>query len=325
MGNTITIVGAAGKMGKWFFDYFINIKKGYYNLENSRNIIIDKILLYDIKDINYISIQQNLNKEEAVIVSTNISESIKMSDIIIFCTPLEEIINLINFNFNSFKRGSIIVDISSIKSAVYEILSSISSKKDITTLCIHPMFGPGASISSVTNKIIFIPVNKNKRETEENLLNNIFPIFEIIKIEEPYKHDLSISVIISMIYFINVVFSKFLIELSNAKEFQFEDNIINFFKKISGSSFKLQSLLSESILTDDLSLFNTLFIDNSTSFQIFQKYNHIFNQLLDRVGKKDKDFLKDFIQTTKNNIKKDTDIDNSYEMLYKFINSQYNK
>ena len=59
-----------------------------------------------------------------------------------------------------------------------------------------------------------------------------------------------------MIYFINVVFSKFLIELSNAKEFQFEDNIINFFKKISGSSFKLQSLLSESILTDDLSLFN---------------------------------------------------------------------
>jgi prephenate dehydrogenase len=325
MGNTITIVGAAGKMGKWFFDYFINIKKGYYNLENSRNIIIDKILLYDIKDINYISIQQNLNKEEAVIVSTNISESIKMSDIIIFCTPLEEIINLINFNFNSFKRGSIIVDISSIKSAVYEILSSISSKKDITTLCIHPMFGPGASISSVTNKIIFIPVNKNKRETEENLLNNIFPIFEIIKIEEPYKHDLSISVIISMIYFINVVFSKFLIELSNAKEFQFEDNIINFFKKVSGSSFKLQSLLSESILTDDLSLFNTLFIDNSTSFQIFQKYNHIFNQLLDIVGKKDKDFLKDFIQTTKNNIKKDTDIDNSYEMLYKFINSQYNK
>ena len=325
MGNTITIVGAAGKMGKWFFDYFINIKKGYYNLENSRNIIIDKILLYDIKDINYISIQQNLNKEEVVIVSTNISESIKMSDIIIFCTPLEEIINLINFNFNSFKRGSIIVDISSIKSAVYEILSSISSKKDVTTLCIHPMFGPGASISSVTNKIIFIPVNKNKRETEENLLNNIFPIFEIIKIEEPYKHDLSISVIISMIYFINVVFSKFLIELSNAKEFQFEDNIINFFKKVSGSSFKLQSLLSESILTDDLSLFNTLFIDNSTSFQIFQKYNHIFNQLLDRVGKKDKDFLKDFIQTTKNNIKKDTDIDNSYEMLYKFINSQYNK
>jgi prephenate dehydrogenase len=186
------------------------------------------------------------------------------------------------------------------------------------------MFGPGASISS-TNKIIFVPVNKNKRETEENLINNIFPNFEIIKIEEPYKHDLSISVIISVIYFINLVFSKFLIELSNAKEFQFEDNIINFFKKISGSSFKLQSLLSESILTDDLSLFNTLFIDNSTSFQIFQKYNIIFNQLLDTVEKKDKDFLKDFVQTTKNSIKKDIDINNSYEMLYKFLNLYYNK
>ncbi len=324
MGNTITIVGAAGKMGKWFFDYFINIKNDGYYLENNCNKIIDKILLYDIRDINYISVQQNLNKDVAII-STNISESIKISDIIIFCTPLKEIINLININFDSFKRGSIIVEISSIKSAVYEILSTLSSKMDITTLCIHPMFGPGASISSTTNKIIFIPVNKNKFKAEENLINNIFPNFEIIKIEEPYKHDLSISVIISIIYFINLVFSKFLIELSNSKEFQFEDNILNFFKKISGSSFKIQSLLSESILTDDLSLFNTLFIDNTTSFQIFKKYNQIFNQLLDKVEKKDKEFLKDFVQTTKNNIKKDIDIDDSYEMLYKFINLYFNK
>jgi prephenate dehydrogenase len=100
MRNTITIVGAAGKMGKWFFDYFINIKNGYYNLEKRLNIVIDKILLYDIKDINYIYAHQNFNKE-VVIVSTNISESIKMSDIIVFCTPLKEIINLINFNFDS--------------------------------------------------------------------------------------------------------------------------------------------------------------------------------------------------------------------------------
>ena len=71
MGNTITIVGAAGKMGKWFFDYFINIKNGGYNLEKRLNIVIDKILLYDIKDINYIYAHQNFNKE-VVIVSTNI-------------------------------------------------------------------------------------------------------------------------------------------------------------------------------------------------------------------------------------------------------------
>ena len=54
-------------MGKWFFDYFINIKNGYYNLENSCNIIIDKILLYDIKDINYISIQQKSIKKRLLL------------------------------------------------------------------------------------------------------------------------------------------------------------------------------------------------------------------------------------------------------------------
>src|SRR5919107_1947821 len=119
MAKTITIVGAAGKMGKWFFDYFINIKNSCYNLKNRDNIIIDKILLYDIKDINYVTVPQNFSKEDVVIVSTNISESIKVSDIIFFCTPLAEIINLINYNFESFKKGSVIVDISSIKSSVY--------------------------------------------------------------------------------------------------------------------------------------------------------------------------------------------------------------
>jgi prephenate dehydrogenase len=340
MGNTITIVGAAGKMGKWFFDYFINIKNNNCSLyrssetfenNNRYNTIIDKILLCDIKKINYIipvqqqGKEQNIDKEESVIVSTNISECIKASDIIIFCTPLNEIINLININFDVFKRGSVIIEISSIKTAIHGILSSISSKRDLTTLCIHPMFGPGASILSSNNKIIFIPVNKNKRKVEENLIKDFFPDFERIKIEEPHNHDISISVIISIIYFINLVFSKLLIGLSNEKEFQFEEGVINFFKKISGSSFKIQSLLSESILTDDLSLFNTLFIDNTTSLQIFQKYNHIFNQLLDKVEKKDKDFLKDFIQTVKDNIKKDSDIYSSYEMLYKFINVYHSK
>ena len=75
-------------------------------------------------------------------------------------------------------------------------------------------------------------------------------------------------------------------ELSNAKEFQFEDNLMQFFKKISGSTFKIQSLLSESILTDDVSLFLTLFIDNDKSSLTFNKYNQLFNHLLDKVEKK---------------------------------------
>ena len=46
-------------------------------------------------------------------------------------------------------------------------------------------------------------------------------------------------------------------------------------------------MLSESILTDDVSLFLALFINNDKSFLTFKKYNQIFIQLLDKVEKKD--------------------------------------
>ena len=104
-------------------------------------------------------------------------------------------------------------------------------------------------------KLYLYPSIKIIARLKPDLLNKIFPFFEKIIIEDPDKHDLAISVIISLIYFINLVFSKFLLELSTTKEFKFEDNLMHFFKKISGSTFKIQSLLSESILTDDVSLF----------------------------------------------------------------------
>jgi prephenate dehydrogenase len=316
MGNTVTIIGAAGKMGKWFFDYFNSIKKSSATSKNNGVLFIDKILLYDINEINYAFTRI----DEKIAIVNNLSESLKISDIVVFCTPINVIIEIINCNVNSFKSGSIIVEISSIKSSVHKILSDISTRKNIVTLCVHPMFGPGASVDS-TNKIILVPVNKNNRNVEQDILNKIFSSYEKIIIEDPEKHDLAISVIISLIYFINLVFSKLLIDLSSANEFRFEENIIQFFKKISGSTFKMQSLLSESILTDDVSLFLALFVNNDKSFLTFKKYNQIFIQLLDKVEKNDQKSIKDFIMTTKNSIKKEIDINNSYDILYKFLNS----
>jgi prephenate dehydrogenase len=243
-----------------------------------------------------------------------------MADIILFCIPVNEIIKIINHNNAIFKSGSLIIEISSVKSAIHKTLSAISLNLNVVTLCIHPMFGPGASVFS-NNKVIFIPVNSNNRKTEEDLLNKVFPSFDKILIENPNKHDLAISVIISLIYFINIVFSKFLVDLSNTKEFKFEDDLIQFFNKISGSTFKIQSLLSESILTDDVSLFLTLFVDNDKSAITINKYRQLFEDLLAKIETKDQDFIRKYIITTKNSIEKDVDINKSYELLYKFLNS----
>ena len=314
--RNILIIGAAGKMGKWFFEYFFNTKKKLNHKYSASDLSVDKIFLYDIKNIDYALNSKDIN----IVVTNNMSESVKISDIIIFCIPVNEIIKIINGKTISFKHGAIIMEISSIKSDIHKVLSNISINSNVTTLCIHPMFGPGSSISA-TNKIIYIPVDRNKSKNEKDILNEFFPSFEKIIIKSPEKHDLAISVIISLIYFINLVFSKFIVEISNSKEFQFEGNLIHFLKKISGSTFKIQSLLSESILTDDVSLFLTLFIDNDKSLTTIDRYGQLFNNLLSKIEKKDTELVKEYILSIRNTIEKDIDINQSYYLLYKFLNS----
>ncbi len=314
--RNILIIGAAGKMGKWFFEYFMNTKRKLNHKNSAPVLSIDKIFLYDIKNVNY----GPHFKDKDVVITKNMSESVKISDIVIFCIPVDEIIKIIDGETIKFKHGAIIIEISSIKSAIHRVLSNASIKLNVTTLCIHPMFGPGSSISA-TNKIIHIPVDINKSKSEEGLVNELFPSFEKIIIKSPEKHDLAISVIIGLIYFINLVFSKFIVEISNSKEFQFEDNLMHFLKKISGSTFKIQSLLSESILTDDVSLFLTLFIDNDKSITTIDRYGQLFNDLLCKIEKKDTEHVKKYILSVRNTIEKDIDINQSYHLLYKFLNS----
>jgi prephenate dehydrogenase len=314
--TNLLIIGAAGKMGKWFFDYFINVKKNSDLKSITKYLPIDKIFLYDINDISYTSVF----KDENIVITNNMAESIRISDIILFCIPVKEIIKIINCKTILFKRGTTIIEISSIKTDIHKVLSIVSKNLHVTTLCIHPMFGPGASIIAI-NKIILIPVDVHKSEEEQVLFNKLFPLFEKIIINSPEKHDLAISIIISLIYLINLVFSKFLVEIANSKEFQFEDNLISYFKKLAGSTFRIQSLLSESILTDDVSLFLSLFIDNNKSITTFNKFGQLFNNLLDKIEKKDSEYVKEYILSVRNNIEKDIDINRSYSLLYKFLNS----
>ena len=53
------------------------------------SLIIDKILLYDVREINYI-----LNyKDDKIVVINDLSKSLKISDIILFCIPIKRIIS----------------------------------------------------------------------------------------------------------------------------------------------------------------------------------------------------------------------------------------
>jgi prephenate dehydrogenase len=312
--TNVMIVGAAGKMGKWFFEYFNQ------DLVTERLKIdkVDKIFLYDIKKIGYLQKSKTQNTS----VVENVSEDIKKSDIVIFCTPYKAILDGLKRYMSIFKPGSTVIEISSIKSKTHDMMKDIAARGIVTTLCIHPMFGPGASFTSKENNILYIPVNKDNMKKEKRYLQKIFPLYNKIIIESPEKHDLYISVVISLVYFINVVFSKFLVSLSQMKELEDEKISIKTLKRISGNTFKMQSLLSESILTDDLSLFTTLLLNNEKTLAVTKQYGNILNQLLKHIEKKDQASLNNLLLSVKKDIKEQVDLERSYKKLYDFLNFQ---
>ncbi len=318
--SNILIVGAAGRMGKWFFDYFINLLKEQSEDQylSKKTFKIEKIFLVDINRIDYF----NMSEQPNVNTSRSITKFIEDSNIIILCTPIKVTLNILNRYTPKLKPGTITVEISSVKNPIHKYVSNISKNYDhLSFLCIHPMFGPGAQVASSKNIIMHVPLSSSSNSRESGILSRLFPKFKRFLIETPEKHDTLVAILISLIYFMNLVFSKLLIEISSKKTLKKEKDLLKLLKQLSGSSYKIQSLLSESILTDDPPLFLNLFLGSDKSLEIIKKYGKIYDKVSKKIEQKDEKYLQNLVINTKKNIKSQIDIDNSYDLLYRFLNN----
>ena len=318
--SNVLIVGAAGRMGKWFFDYFINLRKEQSEDQylSKKTIKIEKIFLVDINRIEYFK----MSEFENVYTSESITKFVEESNIIILCTPIKEALKILDKYIMILRPGTTIIEISSVKNSIHKYMSSNSLKySNLRFLCIHPMFGPGAQVSSSRNIIMHVPLSLTRIRRESRILSRLFPKYKIILIDTPEKHDTLIAILISLIYFINLVFSKLLIEISTSKTLKMEKDLLKFLKQLAGSSYRIQSLLSESILTDDAPLFLNLFLGSDKSIEIIKKYGKIYDRISKKVEQKDEKYLRNLVINTKKNIKNQIDIDYSYDLLYRFLNN----
>jgi len=318
--SNVLIVGAAGRMGKWFFNYFINLRKEQSEDQylSKKTIKIEKIFLVDINRIEYFK----MSEFENAYTSESITKFVEESDIIILCTPIKETLKILDKYIMKLRPGTTLIEISSVKNSIHKYMSSNSLiYSNLRFLCIHPMFGPGAQVSSSRNIIMHVPLSLTRIRRESRILSRLFPKYKIILIDTPEKHDTLIAILISLIYFINLVFSKLLIEISTSKTLKMEKDLLKFLKQLAGSSYRIQSLLSESILTDDAPLFLNLFLGSDKSIEIIKKYGKIYDRISKKVEQKDEKYLRNLVINTKKNIKNQIDIDYSYDLLYRFLNN----
>ena len=281
MKKSISILGAGGKMGKWFVKFFL--ANGY------------QVIGYDI---------ENEIKDKAVKKAESLVGAILKADYVMLCTPTRRTPEIIRLIAKEMKRDSYLIEISSQKSKTAASLSKMPAK--VNPLCIHPMFGPGTK-KIIGQHIISIPIKDAKKEL--SVAKSLFPGANFVTIDV-IEHDKKIAVILGLTHLINVVFANILAK----------DDKISLTEKMSGTTFKAQKILTESIMTESPELIETI-ISNPEIRRFAEEFWRDFGRLLTSVQEGKSEEVIDYIKSSQERLAKTTDLANAHKKLTIMVNS----
>ncbi|HXV66820.1 MAG TPA: prephenate dehydrogenase/arogenate dehydrogenase family protein [Nitrosopumilaceae archaeon] len=281
MKNVIAIIGAGGKMGEWFANYFL--EKDY------------DVIGYD---------SENEIKIKSITKADSLVGGVLKAGYVLLCTPTRRTPEIIRLIAKEMKRGSYLIEISSQKSKTSTSLAKMPSK--VNPICIHPMFGPG--IKKIHGQhIISIPIKDAKKELA--VAKSLFPEADFVTIDA-IEHDKKIAVILGLTHLINLAFANILTK----------DDKISLTEKMAGTTFKAQKILTESIMTESPELIETI-ISNPEIRKVAEEFWKDIGRLLTSVQEGKSEEIQTYIKTTQDNLRKNSDLEASYKKLTMMVNS----
>ena len=277
----LTVIGAGGQMGKWFTKYFAGS---------------------DYEVTGYDTESKSFGKN--IIVSESLVGAILKADYVVLCTPTRRTPEIIRLIAKEMKRGTYLIEISSEKSKVVSSLSKIPDK--INPICIHPMFGPGIKTIKGQN-IISVPIKDAKKEL--TVAKALFDGANFVTIDA-IEHDKKIAVILGLTHLMNLVFANIISK----------DEKMLLTEKMSGTTFRVQKTLAESIMTETPELIETI-IANPEIRRVAEELWNDIGRLLTSVQESKTEEVIEYIKNCQERLSKHKDLDESYKKLSKMVKS----
>jgi prephenate dehydrogenase len=275
----VTVIGAGGQMGQWFAKYFTS--EGFeVTGYDSENKVVGK----DIK------------------VAESLVGGILKADYVVLCTPTRRTPEIIRLIAKEMKRDTYLIEISSEKSKVVASLSKMPAK--INPICIHPMFGPGVKTIKGQN-IISVPIKDAKKEL--TMAKTLFEGANFVTIDAA-EHDKKIAVILGLTHLMNLVFANIISK----------DEKMLLTEKMSGTTFRVQKILAESIMTESPELIETI-IANPEIRRVAEELWKDIGRLLTAVQESKTEEVIDYIKECQERLAKHTDMNESYKKLSKMV------
>lgn len=280
MTESIAIVGAGGRMGQWFTRYFMD-----HGLA---------VTVYDA---------ENAVQQEGVTVAQSLVGAILRVDYALLCTPTRRTPEIIRLIAKEMRRGSYLIEISSQKSKTTSALSKVPAK--INPVCLHPMFGPGAK--SIENQnIVSIPIRNGKEELE--IAKNLFDGANFVTISAN-EHDKKMAMILGLTHLINLIFCSIISK----------DDKTSLTEKMSGSTFRIQKMLAESVMTQSPELIETI-VSNPEIHRFADEFWKDIGRLLTAIQDNKSEEITSYIKACQNRLSSD-DISESYKKQMKMSSS----
>tara|TARA_B100001765_G_scaffold201392_1_gene154673 strand:+ start:131 stop:637 length:507 start_codon:yes stop_codon:yes gene_type:complete len=167
------------------------------------------------------------------------------------------------------------------------------------------MFGPG--VKKITNNnIILIPINDVKKEL--SVAKSLFPGANFVTIDAS-EHDKKVAVILGLTHLMNIAFAHI---ISKDEQFLLTE-------KMSGTTFKAQKIIAESILSESPELIETIISNPEVRKFGEELWKDIGRLLTDSQEGKYEDII-NYIKSIQEKISKNTDMNKSYNKLSTMTN-----
>lgn len=270
-----TIIGGAGRMGAWFAGF---LKKNGYRI-----IICD----------NNSRTARHLARNKGFLFLENPRLAVQPAQLVILATPTNVSKSLLREIERSLPRRSLLVEISSIKKPIVGTLRGMK-KRGISILSIHPMFGPG--VKSLRGKTVITTLLPRRNNTAIKLLALLRKKGVRIIRSDFAKHDRFASITLALPHFMNIVMVNTLKSCGFAPEQ---------LRKISGTTFKLQLLIAETLYQENFSNEASILMDNTHSLKVLKAFVRQSNRTLSVIsGGTRRDLLYN-LESGRNFIRKD--------------------
>jgi len=269
-------------MGTWFVKYF-----------SSKGI---PTILSDVK----VEAARLVASTTGAEVARSNTEAVIDVDVALISVPIDKTRDAILETAPHMRRGSILVEVSSIKGHTIEALREFAFS-GIRTLSVHPLFG--ASSESLKGRTIaVIPVVNGDIETD--LARQLFEEAEIV-VAEQEEHDRIMAIVLSLTYFMNLAFAKILSE----------EGLLAL-KRLSGTTFTVQLAITESVMCENSNLVMSLLKENRFAKSYIDRFISEASAIRELLGKGNESFDK-LYNNLKASLNRDPDYLRADERRYK--------